>query len=219
MPSARPHRKGARGGRRARRCGLPDGAARAPRRRAGIRARREPLTSSLLHDAVRGLRSGFDARWGGWGRAPKFPPASAIEFLLRRGEVEPAAKTLEGMALGGMYDLLGGGFHRYSVDERWLVPHFEKMLYDNALLVPAYLHGWLATGNERYREIVEETVTYMLRELALPVGGFASAQDADTDGVEGLTFTWTPAELEEAIGPGRDELLQRSEEHRVGKEC
>jgi len=91
-----------------------------------------------------------------------------------------------------MYDLLGGGFHRYSVDERWLVPHFEKMLYDNALLVPAYLHGWLVTGNERYREIVDETVTYMLRELALPEGGFASAQDADTDGVEGLTFTWTP---------------------------
>ena len=132
---------------------------------AQIEASREPLTSSLLHDAVRGLRSGFDARWGGWGRAPKFPPASAIEFLLRRGELEPATKTLDGMALGGMYDLLGGGFHRYSVDERWLVPHFEKMLYDNALLVPAYLHGWLVTGRERYREIVEETVEYLLRVL------------------------------------------------------
>ena len=103
-------------------------------------------------------------------------------------------KTLDGMALGGMYDLLGGGFHRYSVDERWLVPHFEKMLYDNALLAAAYLHGWLATGNERHREIVEQTVTYMLRELALPEGGFASAQDADTEGVEGSTFTWTPDE-------------------------
>jgi uncharacterized protein YyaL (SSP411 family) len=161
---------------------------------ARIEASREPLTPSLLHEAVRGLRSGFDARWGGWGRAPKFPPASAIEFLLRRGELEPATKTLDGMALGGMYDLLGGGFHRYSVDERWLVPHFEKMLYDNALLVPAYLHGSIVTGNVRYREIVEETVTYLLRELALPDGGFASAQDADTDGVEGLTFTWTPDE-------------------------
>ena len=107
-----------------------------------------------------------------------------------------------------MYDLLGGGFHRYSVDERWLVPHFEKMLYDNALLVPAYLHGWLVTGNERYREIVEETVTYMLRELALPEGGFASAQDADTDGVEGLTFTWTP---EEGVP---EELLQPFEHGR-----
>ena len=159
---------------------------------ARIEASREPLTSALLHEAVSGLRSGFDPRWGGWGRAPKFPPASAIEFLLRRGEVEPATRTLDGMALGGMYDVVGGGFHRYSVDERWLVPHFEKMLYDNALLVPAYLHGWLVTGTERYREVVEETVTYMLRELALPKGGFASAQDADTDGVEGLTFTWTP---------------------------
>ena len=158
---------------------------------ARIEASREPLTLSLLHEAVRGLRSGFDPRWGGWGHAPKFPAASTIEFLLRREEVEPATKTLDGMALGGMYDVLGGGFHRYSVDERWLVPHFEKMLYDNAQLVPAYLHGWLVTGNERHREIVEETVTYMLRELALPEGGFASAQDADTDGVEGLTFTWT----------------------------
>src|SRR6266545_1541598 len=99
-------------------------------------ASREPLTESLLGEAVRGLRSGFDEHRGGWGHAPKFPQASTIEFLLRRGELEPAAKTLDGMALGGMYDLLGGGFHRYSVDERWLVPHFEKMLYDNALLVP-----------------------------------------------------------------------------------
>jgi len=161
---------------------------------ARIEASREPLTESLLHEAVRGLRSDFDDRWGGWGQAPKFPQASTIEFLLRRGELEPAAKTLDGMTLGGMYDLLGGGFHRYSVDDRWLVPHFEKMLYDNALLVPAYLHGWLATEKDRYREIVEETVTYMLRELALPEGGFASAQDADTDGVEGATFTWTPDE-------------------------
>jgi uncharacterized protein YyaL (SSP411 family) len=161
---------------------------------ARLEASREPLTDSLLHAAVRGLRSGFDDRWGGWGSAPKFPQASTIEFLLRRGELEPAVKTLDGMALGGMYDLLGGGFHRYSVDERWLVPHFEKMLYDNALLVTSYLHGWLATGKERYREIVEQTVTYMLRELALPDGGFASAQDADTEGVEGSTFTWTPDE-------------------------
>src|SRR5262249_54254133 len=150
----------------------------------------EPLTDSILLDAVRNLRSGFDERWGGWGRAPKFPQAPAIEFLLRRGELEPAARTLDGMALGGMYDLLGGGFPRYPVHARWLVPHFEKMLCANALLVPAYLHGWLATGTERYREIVEETVSYMLRELALPEGGFASAQDADTNGVEGLTFTW-----------------------------
>ena len=155
---------------------------------------REPLTDSLLGEAVRGLRDGFDPEWGGWGRAPKFPQASTLELLLRRGELEPVRKTLDAMALGGMYDLLGGGFHRYSVDERWLVPHFEKMLYDNALLVPAYLHGWLVTGEPRWREIVEETAEYMLRELALDEGGFASAQDADTDGVEGLTFTWTSDE-------------------------
>jgi hypothetical protein len=117
-------------------------------------------------------------------------------------------RTLDAMAAGGMYDLVGGGFHRYSVDERWLVPHFEKMLYDNALLVPAYLHGWLVNGSERYREVVEETVEYLLRELLLPVGGFASSQDADTDGVEGLTHTWTedegvPAELLEPFEHGR----------------
>jgi uncharacterized protein YyaL (SSP411 family) len=157
---------------------------------AELAASSDPLTSELLHVAVRGLRQGFDARWGGWGTAPKFPQASTLEFLLRRGEEEMTTRTLDGMALGGMYDLVGGGFHRYSVDERWLVPHFEKMLYDNALLVPAYLHGWLRTGSPRCREVVEETVTYVLRELALDEGGFASAQDADTDGVEGLTFTW-----------------------------
>ena len=168
----------------------------------------EPLTSSVLVDAARALRRQLDPVWGGFGNAPKFPPASVLEFLLRRGELEPATKTLDGMALGGMYDLVGGGFHRYSVDREWLVPHFEKMLYDNALLVPAYLHGWLVTGNERYREVVEETLDYMLRELRLPEGGFASAQDADTEGVEGLTYTWTeaddvPAELLQPFEHGR----------------
>jgi uncharacterized protein len=117
-------------------------------------------------------------------------------------------KTLDEMAAGGMYDLLGGGFHRYSVDDRWLVPHFEKMLYDNALLAAAYLHGWLVTGQERYRDIAGDTIAYMLRELLLPEGGFASAQDADTDGVEGLTFTWkesegAPADLLEPFEHGR----------------
>src|SRR5207245_7342698 len=106
---------------------------------AELRPSGEPLTSALLHDAVRGLRSQLDPVWGGFGRAPKFPPASTLEFLLRMGELEPVVRTLDGMAAGGMYDLVGGGFHRYSVDERWLVPHFEKMLYDNALLVPSHL--------------------------------------------------------------------------------
>jgi uncharacterized protein YyaL (SSP411 family) len=169
---------------------------------------REPLASSLLTDAVRGLRQQFDPEWGGFGPAPKFPPASVLEFLLRRGELELATKTLDAMAAGGMYDLVGGGFHRYSVDRQWLVPHFEKMLYDNALLVPVYLHGWLVTGNERYREIATETLDYMLRELALDEGGFASAEDADTDGVEGLTYTWTeedevPEELLHPFEHGR----------------
>jgi uncharacterized protein YyaL (SSP411 family) len=118
------------------------------------------------------------------------------------------------MRAGGMYDLVGGGFHRYSVDEQWLVPHFEKMLYDNALLIPAYLHAWLLTGETLYRTIVEETVEYALRELRLEGGGFASAQDADTEGIEGLTFTWTPEELAETIGPGREMLLQPFEHGR-----
>jgi uncharacterized protein len=162
--------------------------------RHSVQPSREPLTTTLLSEAVRGLRQQFDPVWGGFGNAPKFPPTSVLEFLLRRGEQEMAKKTLDSMALGGMYDLVGGGFHRYSVDREWLVPHFEKMLYDNALLVPVYLHGWLVTGTERHREIAEETLDYMLRELRLDRGGFASAQDADTDGVEGLTYTWIPDE-------------------------
>jgi uncharacterized protein YyaL (SSP411 family) len=160
----------------------------------------EPLTEQLLGDASRALGRQFDPEWGGFGGAPKFPPASTLEFLLRmhlRGDEEAlpmVVKTLDGMAAGGMYDLVGGGFHRYSVDRTWTVPHFEKMLYDNALLASAYLHGWLVTGEERYRRVVEQTLDYVLRELALPEGGFASAQDADTEGVEGLTFTWTAEE-------------------------
>jgi uncharacterized protein YyaL (SSP411 family) len=169
----------------------------------------EPLTSQVLDDAVRALREQFDPEWGGFGRAPKFPPASTLEFLLRRGEREMTAKTLDAMALGGMYDVIGGGFHRYSVDERWLVPHFEKMLYDNALLVPAYLHGWAVTGSERYREVAEQTVDYLLRELWIDGEGFASAQDADTEGVEGLTFTWAPGE------GAPDELLEPFEHGRL----
>ena len=188
---------------------------------------REPLTEELLGEAARALRRQFDPEWGGFGGAPKFPPASTLEFLLRmhlRGDEQAlpmVVKTLDAMAAGGMYDLVGGGFHRYSVDRAWLIPHFEKMLYDNALLASAYLHGWVVTGDEAYRRIVEQTLDYVRRELALPEGGFASAQDADTDGVEGLTFTWTaeegvPAELLEPFEDGRsvvrgelDEELRR----------
>jgi uncharacterized protein len=178
----------------------------AVRQQSEQRASNEPLTSQVLDDAVRALREQFDPEWGGFGRAPKFPPASTLEFLLRRDEREMTTKTLDAMALGGMYDVVGGGFHRYSVDERWLVPHFEKMLYDNALLVPAYLHGWAVTGNERYREVAERTVDYLLRELWIDGEGFASAQDADTDGIEGLTFTWAP-------GEGAPEALLEPFEH------
>jgi uncharacterized protein YyaL (SSP411 family) len=181
------------------------------RRSAEAEPSREPLTEALLAEAERGLLSQLDPRWGGFGHAPKFPPASVLEFLLRRGALEPVQLTLDGMAAGGMYDLVGGGFHRYSVDAQWLVPHFEKMLYDNALLVPPYLHAWLLTGEERYRVVAEQTLDYMVRELRLPSGGFASSQDADTDGVEGLTYTWTaeegaPAELLQPFEHGRSIL-------------
>ena len=170
-----------------------------------IAAASDPLAETLLDEARRRLRASVRSRrTAASGGAPKFPPASALEFLPARAATETrrsmVERTLDAMAEGGMYDHVGGGFHRYSIDERWLVPHFEKMLYDNALLISAYLHGWLVLGKERYRAVVEETVDYVLRDLALPEGGFASAQDADTEGVEGLTYTWTedddiPAEL------------------------
>ncbi len=174
----------------------------------------EPLTSGLLSGVVPALRRSFDPQEGGFGPAPKFPAASTIELLLRlqtgRGDedaLEMVRLTLDRMAAGGMYDLLGGGFHRYSVDARWLVPHFEKMLYDNALLASAYLHAWVVTEDERYRRVTEETLDYVLRELRLPEGGLASAQDADTDGVEGLTFTWTEPEIEAVLEEAHPEWL------------
>jgi len=166
------------------------------------------LEEGLLPVAIEGMAAVFDERWGGFGHAPKFPPPSAIEFLLRMWRrlgdtraLSMATATLDGMALGGMYDVLGGGFARYSVDERWLVPHFEKMLYDNAALASAYLHGWVVTGDEAYRDVCERTLDFMLRELALPGGAFASALDADTEGEEGLTYVWTPAQMREALDP------------------
>jgi uncharacterized protein YyaL (SSP411 family) len=169
----------------------------------------DPLTGAVLDEAERAVARSFEPAFGGFGRAPKFPPASTLEFLLRRDSEQAAAmveKTLDGMAAGGMYDLMGGGFHRYSVDDRWLVPHFEKMLYDNALLAAAYLHAWAVTGDERRRRVVEETLDYVVRELVLDEGGLASAQDADTDGVEGLTYTWSEDEATEA-GIPRELLL------------
>jgi uncharacterized protein len=165
------------------------------------------LTPDLIDDAARALLEMTDRRAGGFGGAPKFPHPAAVDVLLRRhratgdaGMRDAALLTLDRMARGGIYDHLGGGFHRYSVDAQWAVPHFEKMLYDNAQLVPVYLHAYQLTGDERWRRVVEETLDYVVREMRLPDGGFASTQDADTEGEEGRFFVWTPEQLQQALG-------------------
>jgi uncharacterized protein len=174
-----------------------------------LRPSDERMDPALLDEAVEGLRAQYDPAHGGFGTAPKFPPASAIEFLLRRGEREMSVQTLRAMASGGIYDQVGGGFARYSVDTYWLVPHFEKMLYDNALLARAYLHGWQVTGDDLFRRVAEETLDWALREMRGPEGGFYSALDADSEGVEGRFYVWTVDELREALAgrPDADDAI------------
>src|SRR3954471_24232903 len=167
---------------------------------AALQPPEEALDAGALDAAVATLRRGYDWAHGGFSRAaPKFPAASAIEFLLRRGEREMSLPPLRAMASGGMYDQVGGGFARYSVDAYWVVPHFEKMLYDNALLARAYLHAFQVSGEPLFRRVCEETLDWAMRELRQDEGGFASSLDADSEGVEGRFYVWTPAEIRAAI--------------------
>ncbi len=164
-----------------------------------------------IENAVKQFARDFDARYGGFGRAPKFPPATSLSFLLRQyywsrqeKTLGMITKTLDGMAAGGMYDHIGGGFARYSTDDEWLVPHFEKMLYDNALLARTYVEAFQVTGLEHYRHVATQTLDYILREMTAPEGGFYSATDADSEGVEGKFFVWTPAQVQEIVTDEED---------------
>ncbi len=173
------------------------------------------LTPDLLNRAAAALPSQFDPLHGGFGRAPKFPQPMILEFLLRQylrtGDAQAlriVERTLQRMARGGIYDQLGGGFHRYSVDAIWLVPHFEKMLYDNAQLAWVYLYAFQVTGDAFYRRIVEETLDYVLREMTSSDGGFYATQDADSEGEEGKFYVWSAEEIREALGADDARLFE-----------
>ena len=172
-----------------------------------IRATDEPITEQLLSEASDGLLGSVDKRNGGFGGAPKFPMASVIEFMLMRGEQEIPLQALDSMARGGIYDQVGGGFSRYAVDATWTVPHFEKMLYDNALLARAYLHGWQVSGEPLLARVCTETLDWALREMRGPEGGFCSALDADSEGIEGKFYVWTVDELRDALGPLAEDAI------------
>jgi uncharacterized protein len=173
-----------------------------------IEAPEGALDPEIPAAALTAAKRRYDATNGGWGGAPKFPAASLIEFLLRRGEREMALHTLRRMAGGGMYDQVGGGFARYSVDAEWVVPHFEKMLYDNALLARAYLHAFQVTGEPLFERVCRETLDWALRDLRQEEGGFASALDADSEGVEGKFYVWTLAEVRDVLGPDADTAIE-----------
>ena len=174
---------------------------------ARLRPSSQPIDPGALDAAVAGLAEAYDRVSGGFGGAPKFPPASTIEFLLGQGERDMSLGTLRAMAAGGIHDQVGGGFARYSVDATWTVPHFEKMLYDNALLARAYLHGFQVSGDQALAEVSTRTLDWALREMRGPEGGFASALDADSDGVEGRFYVWTVDELHAILGELADEAI------------
>ena len=176
-----------------------------------IEASGNDLSTATLDEAVTQLQQHFDSEDGGFGDQPKFPQPMTLDFLMTQADDDAlymAELTLFKMANGGIYDQLGGGFHRYSVDRYWLVPHFEKMLYDNAQLLRSYVQAWQITGRPLYRRIVEETIDYVLREMTAPAGGFYSTQDADSEGEEGKFFVWTPTEIESVLGPQIAALFQ-----------
>jgi hypothetical protein len=181
----------------------------APAATAGV------LSAATLEHAAQAILATSDPTWGGFGGAPKFPRSVTLEFLLRYGRRtgsksarDAVEVTLDRMARGGIYDQVGGGFHRYSTDARWLVPHFEKTLYDNALLAIAYVEGWQVTGRPEFARTARQTLDYLLREMRSPEGGFASATDADSEGEEGRFFVWTAEEIDRALAPARSRIAR-----------